>query len=728
MTSPPTERLSPAHLTWLKQFSVVMHRWYSYPPKHPSRVASQETALAALCLALGAQGEIVIAVSRHQLSVGGLFSDAKNPTLGELAERLHRHGIGTITLRDGITDAEFDALLERVTRQRTNDAEDEAVRERPIGSHVAVEMLSYDGLALSEEETDDARGPDGTGDRLWRELAEFALAGWDGVDDFGEGGGGGASQIDGDSAGAIAADTADTAIVEQAPQPTDRRTGTFSLATELPAAMNAGNIARVINARAGDPQFAATALQSLIKIGRHARKRGRAGSGTVAARLRETMQALNPDTLKSLLFAEKDPARQRLLFLQGVDALPVSAVLDWIEAAAGSSGQSISQHLLRLLRKLSSQTRRRRDAGPDEGGEALREAARQLIDNWFHEINETDEHTELLEQIAGYDTPDAPLDAGEAAGSDRLLQIALETESFGADVLTAVDRMIQSRRIGRMLSLLDAEGHSDVAGPAIHAHLVADETLRRILLSEPIDFDGAQQLLDRCGPVQADAMLDALSISESKATRQLIIDRLRDIGEAARDSVIARLDGAPWYVQRNLLSLLGGMPTPPEGVALDVFLRHEQPTIRVEAVKLLARYPDRREYAIHEGLADTDALVVRAALEAGAQGFPRRSVARLLQVLAKTEEGSELRIRGIPLLEQIPLPGARDWLLTIVGQNRGFIFRRWQLRQKSPEVLAALRVLAAKWSGDPLVARTFALARKSVDAHLREAAGFGGVA
>jgi hypothetical protein len=699
-----------------------MHRWYSYPPKHPSRVAAQETALAALVLALEARGEIVIAVSRHQLSVGGVFSDAKNPTLGELAERLHRHGIGTITLRDGVGDAEFDALLERMTRPRTNDAADEEARERPIGPHVAVEMLSYEGLALSEEETDDARGPDGTGDRLWRELAEFALAGWDGVDDFGESGGGAG---DGPLSGVIAADTA---VAEHAPRPTDRRTGAFALTTELPAAMSAGNISRMINARAGDPAFATEAIQSLIKIGRHARKRGRAGSGAVAARLRETMQALDPDTLKSLLFSEQDPVRQRLLFLQGVDALPVSAVLDWIEAAAGSSGQSISQHLLRLLRKLSSQTRRRRDAGPDEGGEALREAARQLIDNWFHEINETDEHTELLEQIAGYDTPDAPLDAGEAAGSDRLLQIALETEAFGADVLTAVDRMIESRRIGRMLSLLDAEGHSDVAAPAIHAHLVADETLRRILLSEPIDFDGAQALLDRCGPVQADAMLDALSISESKATRQLIIDRLRDIGEAARESVIARLDGAPWYVQRNLLSLLGGMPTPPEGVALDVFLRHEQPTIRVEAVKLLVRYPDRREHAIHEGLADADALVVRAALEAGAQGFPRRSVARLLQVLAKTEEGSELRIRGIPLLEQIPLPGARDWLLTVVGQNRGFIFRRWQLRQKSAEVIAALRVLAAKWSGDPLVARTFTLVRKSTDAQLREAAGFGAVA
>jgi hypothetical protein len=722
MTSPPGERLSPAHLAWLKQFSVVMHRWYSYPPKHPSRVAAQETALAALVLALEARGEIVIAVSRHQLSVGGVFSDAKNPTLGELAERLHRHGIGTITLRDGVGDAEFDALLERMTRPRTNDAADEEARERPIGPHVAVEMLSYEGLALSEEETDDARGPDGTGDRLWRELAEFALAGWDGVDDFGESGGGAG---DGPLSGVIAADTA---VAEHAPRPTDRRTGAFALTTELPAAMSAGNISRMINARAGDPAFATEAIQSLIKIGRHARKRGRAGSGAVAARLRETMQALDPDTLKSLLFSEQDPVRQRLLFLQGVDALPVSAVLDWIEAAAGSSGQSISQHLLRLLRKLSSQTRRRRDAGPDEGGEALREAARQLIDNWFHEINETDEHTELLEQIAGYDTPDAPLDAGEAAGSDRLLQIALETEAFGADVLTAVDRMIESRRIGRMLSLLDAEGHSDVAAPAIHAHLVADETLRRILLSEPIDFDGAQALLDRCGPVQADAMLDALSISESKATRQLIIDRLRDIGEAARESVIARLDGAPWYVQRNLLSLLGGMPTPPEGVALDVFLRHEQPTIRVEAVKLLVRYPDRREHAIHEGLADADALVVRAALEAGAQGFPRRSVARLLQVLAKTEEGSELRIRGIPLLEQIPLPGARDWLLTVVGQNRGFIFRRWQLRQKSAEVIAALRVLAAKWSGDPLVARTFTLVRKSTDAQLREAAGFGAVA
>jgi hypothetical protein len=95
-------------------------------------------------------------------------------------------------------------------------------------------------------------------------------------------------------------------------------------------------------------------------------------------------------------------------------------------------------------------------------------------------------------------------------------------------------------------------------------------------------------------------------------------------------------------------------------------------------------------------------------------------------VLAKAEEGSEIRIRGIPLLEQIPLPGARDWLLAIVGQNRGFIFRRWQLRPKSAEVIASLRVLAAKWSGDPLVARTFMLARKSADAQLREAAGFGG--
>ena len=723
MTSPPAERLSPAHLVWLKQFSVVMHRWYSYPPKHPSRVAAQETALAAHALALESQGEIVIAVSRHQLSVGGVFSDAKNPALGELAERLHRHGIGTVTVRDGVSDAEFDALLERITRPRTNDAADEEARERPIGPHVAVEMLSYEGLALSEEDADDARGPDGTGDRLWRELAEFALAGWDGVDDFGEGGGG-TGEGDIPSSGIVAADTV---VVEQAPLTPDRRTGAFALTTELPTAMNARNIARVINGRAGDPQFATTALQSLIKIGRHARKRGRAGSGAVAARLRETMQALDPGTLKSLLSAETYPARQRLLFLQGVDALPVSAVLDWIEAAAKSSEQSISTHLLRMLRKLSSQTRRRRDAGPDEGGEALRQAARQLIDDWFHEINETDEHTDLLEHIAGYDTPDAPLDAGDAAGSDRILQIALETEALGADVITAVDRMIETRRIGRVFSLLDAEGDSDVAAPAIHAHLVADETLRRVLLSEPIDFDGAQQLLDRCGPAQADAMLDALSISESKATRQLVIDRLRDIGEAARASVIARLDGAPWYVQRNLLSLLGGMPTPPEGVALDGFLRHEQPTIRVEAVKLLARFPDRREYAIHEGLADTDPQVVRAALEAGAQGLPRRSTARLLQVLAKTAEGSDLRILGIPLLEQIPLPGARDWLLTIVGQNRGFIIRRWQLRKKSAEVLAALRVLAANWSGDPLVARTFKLVRKSADAQLREAAGFGGV-
>lgn len=699
------ERLSPAHLAWLKQFSVVMHRWYSYPPKHPLRVASQESALAALALALEAPGEIVVAVSRHQLSVGGVFSDAKNPALGELAERLHRHGIGTITLRDGIVAAEFDALLERITRPRTNDAADEEARERPIGPHVAVEMLSYDGLALSEEEDDDPRGPDGTGDRLWRELAEFALAGWDGSDDFGHVGGGAA--VDGEA------------------PPVDGRTGAFSLTTELPAAMNAVNIARVINARAGDPKFAAGAVQSLLKIGRHARRRGRAGSGAVAARLRETMQALDPGTLKSLLSSETDPERQRLLFLQGVDALPVSAVLDWIEAASKSSEQSISTHLLRMMRKLSAQTRRRRDAGPDEGGEALRQAARQLIDDWYHEIRETDAHSELLDRIAGYDTAEAPLDATESAGSDRIVQIALETNSVGADVLTAVDRLTDSRRIGRLLGLLDALRESAIAVTAIEAHLMADETLRRILLAEPLDFDGAQQLLARADAPQADAMLDALSISESKTTRQLILDRLREIGEAARGSILSRLDEAPWYVQRNLLSLLGAMPTPPSDIQLDTFFRHEQPTIRVEALKLMCRFPERREHAIHEGMGDPDAQVVRTALEAAAQGLPRRSAARLLQLLAKSDEGSEVRLRGIPLLEQVPFAAGRDWLLPLVIQKRGFIIRRWQLRAKSPEVMAALRVLAAKWVTDPAAATVFRLVRKSSDAQLRDAAGLG---
>jgi hypothetical protein len=345
-----------------------------------------------------------------------------------------------------------------------------------------------------------------------------------------------------------------------------------------------------------------------------------------------------------------------------------------------------------------------------------------LIDGWSLQTRETEAHSALLEHIANHEGSGRPVDGGDLAGADRIVQMALETDVFGPDVMAATDHLIDGRRLGLLLSYLDRMPESNTAVPSIRDHLESRETLRRVLLTEPIEVDGARELLSRCGPAHAEALLDALAISESQATRHLILHRMRAIGEAARDQIVARLEGAPWYVQRNLLMLLAAMPTLPARLNVDAFAKHEEPTVRTEALKLRVRMPARRDEAIHEGLADPDLRVVRAALEAAVSGLPHRSGLRLLQVAQKTETGSDTRLRAVALLDQVGLTAARDWLLPQVIRRRGLFIHWLALRPNSPDMIAALRVLAARWRNDKAVAPAFRLAAKSDDPLVRDAA------
>jgi hypothetical protein len=302
--------------------------------------------------------------------------------------------------------------------------------------------------------------------------------------------------------------------------------------------------------------------------------------------------------------------------------------------------------------------------------------------------------------------------------------MSLETDAFGPDVGAALDYLIEHRRLGIILEFLEGAPPSKVSAPAIFDHLEMPETLRRVLLTEPIDTNGTRMLLQRCGPARLDPLLDALALSESQSTRQMILDRLREVGEDAREAIVARLDASEWYVLRNLLSLLVAMPTPPTGDGLDAYARHEEPGVRVEAVRLLSRMPASREEVIHAALSDPDLQVVRAAVEAAAAGLPRRSALRVLQVAQKAESGTDLRLRSLALLENVPLPAARDFVLPLVTTTRGmFFWRRQVLQQRSPEMLAALRVLSSAWRKDPAAAAALKLAAHSGDEQIREAAG-----
>lgn len=360
--------------------------------------------------------------------------------------------------------------------------------------------------------------------------------------------------------------------------------------------------------------------------------------------------------------------------------------------------------------------------GPDGGDpDSLRDVAKGLVDQWTLENPNPAAHTKLLEHIASREASALDSVAEHTAENLRLLHMALEVGAGADDLPQCVDALLEARRLGDLLDALDIAADARAA-EVLERHLLAPETLRTVLLEEPVELEAAAGLLLRCGPAEAPALLDSLAISESSATRTIIMERLRPMAAEAAPAIVDRLLDAPWYVQRNLLVLLNSLPEVPVGLQLESFLQHAEVSVRLEAVRLGLRDPAQRGEMIGLALHDVDDRIVRLGLETGAvSGLPRTALPRLMQVVVQERRPSELRARAVRLLEAFDSPGVRDWLVAHTARRRGLL-RRLRLAQKSPEMLAALGVLAARWSSDPRAADILRLARAVDDPQIRAAA------
>ncbi|HEX9164361.1 MAG TPA: hypothetical protein VF862_00520, partial [Gemmatimonadales bacterium] len=204
--------------------------------------------------------------------------------------------------------------------------------------------------------------------------------------------------------------------------------------------------------------------------------------------------------------------------------------------------------------------------------------------------------------------------------------------------------------------------------------------------------------------------------------RRWLLARLARFGSAIAPRVVTRLPDKPWYVQRNLLALLGTLGQPP-GFDPEPFTRHDDPRVRREAYKLMFGVPEARGPAVVRAAADPDASIARLALAAAAEHCPPELPAKLVDHLRGLYRDPDLRAAAIRLLGKRPGPVLRDWLLEQVMIEGGFgWFRRRRLREKSSDLLAALAVLAASYDRHPGAQAALKLARASRDAEVRAAA------
>jgi hypothetical protein len=196
--------------------------------------------------------------------------------------------------------------------------------------------------------------------------------------------------------------------------------------------------------------------------------------------------------------------------------------------------------------------------------------------------------------------------------------------------------------------------------------------------------------------------------------------QLLALGSQMGDVAAARLPQSPWYLQRNILVLIGRLGSWPQGFSPVSYAAHADPRIRREGIKLLLESPAHVGEGVFLGLRDVDHGVVLLALNAALESCPEEAIPIIEQIAMDPRRPSEVRVSTLRILARTATPSALTVLLAHARHRRSWFGTR--LAPKSPELLAALAGLAGYWRTDPRAAEVLARARRHLDPEVRAAA------
>lgn len=651
---------------FLVEFSIALSKHAMYPSGHPFLKPSVQGVIQRLERLFLDRSAVAVGVARSQLVIEGMATDPKNPVLKELASRLHRHHLGAMTFRAGVTWEELGDLLSALSADPERGGEPLGLG--PAGrlrswEHIRLYPLSYDRLQLIQDQGDLETQTELEGNarpaQLWIGLAQAALA----------------------SEGRLP-----VGDQEKPPDPSQ--------------------VARAIQERPREKAYDQVIVGYLLQIAEELKRGGGKEAARLRSRVSELVRKLNLETLARLLQMGGDRGQRLHFVLDASQVLAAEAVIDLIAAAAAAEEETISHSMLRLLRKLGQQAvaaDQKRRALADR---SLREQVAALVRNWTLRNPTPEAYGQALEHVAGQDLAyeSAPSTGAHPPEPMRLLQMALELDVPAATVRRAVRALVNSGELSALTAMLEGSADAETT-QALWDELSSVEVLRAVLSREPLDATQLDLLVSRMGIAAADPMLDALAASPSMQSRRLLLDRIVRLGPNVAPLVLKRLKDASWYVQRNMLAILCELNQHPGDFDARPFLHHPDARVRREALRYLLKDSSTRERAIHYALADPDERACRIGLaEATERGLPDSAVP-LAASLAAGSASAELRLAAIKALATNRSPQAADALLAMLPAKRlGLLRRRLFKSAESKAVLEAL----TRYTDYPRVRETLA--------------------
>jgi HEAT repeat protein len=189
-----------------------------------------------------------------------------------------------------------------------------------------------------------------------------------------------------------------------------------------------------------------------------------------------------------------------------------------------------------------------------------------------------------------------------------------------------------------------------------------------------------------------------------------------EMGDVVAPVAMMHLGDPQWYVQRNMLCILGELAEMPEGFKADDFLQHEDPRVRREALRIMFKWPTTRERGIGHALADPDEGLVRLALGAAAERCPKAAVPL---VVSRASSGTmDTRLAAIRVLGSLDDSSALQALLRMTQPTRKLF--RWKHPKKTQAYIAALKALS-RHADKPPVRNVLKLAARRRDPNIAAA-------
>lgn len=671
----PAERVTLARdlSDLLVEFSLALGHQSAYPEGHPILVTAAERLTNALAGVLARRSTLTLGIARRQFVIDGVATDPGNGLLGNLAHRFHRHRVAAVRFDRGITRAEIGGLLAGLGTDPRRDPGPLGLQPEEVRHWACAEIYpaQYNRLELSED-PEDAEG-EATEIQLWLELARAALP---------EG-----SQ------------------------------------TDLAGSSHPGVLAAAINRRVREVSYDETVVRYLARVAEEVAVGETVEQAWLRRRLSRLIASLDPAALERLLQAGgREPHRRRFV-LAASQTLAADAVLKVIQAAGESSNRNVSDSLMLLLGKLAQHAESETQEVAAAADTALRENVGRLVSDWDLEDPNPEAYASVLQHMAHTNRAQASVVAAPPSldlDPELVLRIGLEVGEMGPRVHAAAERLVADGRTRLLTELLEEAAKAGASTDAIWGRVVSAELLTRELGRQPVDFMVVEALVARLKADASLALLDVLAASEDRSTRWNLLRILGEVGAPAAPAVAARLPDTPWFVQRNLLLLLGRLGPWPDGFSPMPYLSHGEPRVRREAFRLLLDSPGTREAAIVDGLSDPDSGVVTMVLGAALSTCPPGAIPALDRIAHDTSRDPEARVLAVRALAGCPDPDRVCRLASVAKQ------RRWwggiRLAPKSPVLLAVLKALADSYGDHPGASWVLTLAARHRDSEIRAAA------